>query len=247
MRRAPLLAGLVCVTISALFAQDPAKMDRKHSKVEFEDAYIRILRWSIGPHEKVPMHEHPPSVSLALTDGQLRFTQADGGTTEARRKAGQISRGLAGKQAVENLGDAPFEALQIELKGKLAEERAKMAISVAGQRAKLQQLLKQFLAREETSEGGGRGAQPPNGTPPDPCFDAKPGQYKVGWGPDGSCGVGLDGDSLTDCMSDGVMNCASDAGCLQNACQHCGGTWQANPGGNSASCFAPADGFPCCD
>jgi len=37
---------------------DPTVVDAKHYKVEFENAYVRVLRIHFGPHETSPSHEH---------------------------------------------------------------------------------------------------------------------------------------------------------------------------------------------
>ena len=65
MRRTFLLVAGVCLAGSVALAQDPAKVDPKHCKVEFENAQVRVLRWHTGPHEKVPMHEHPAYIDIA--------------------------------------------------------------------------------------------------------------------------------------------------------------------------------------
>ena len=53
------------------WAQGPARaasLDPQHGKVEFENTQVRELRWHLGPHEKVPMHEHPTYVQINPTD-----------------------------------------------------------------------------------------------------------------------------------------------------------------------------------
>ncbi len=101
-------------------ALDPAKVDPKHCKVEFENDQVRVLRWNVGAHEKIPMHEHPPHVTVYLTDAHLRTTLADGKTAEVHAKAGQTDWGTATKHAAESIGDKPNELIQIELKAKQA-------------------------------------------------------------------------------------------------------------------------------
>jgi hypothetical protein len=34
---------------------------------------VRVLRIHYGPHEKSVMHEHPNSVAVFLTDGQVKW------------------------------------------------------------------------------------------------------------------------------------------------------------------------------
>ena len=118
MRRTFLLAAGMCLAGSVALAQDPAKVDPQHCKVEFENAQVRVLRWHLGPHEKVPMHEHPAYVQISLTDQHVRFTLPDGKTKEVEAKAGQVSWNEAQKHSAENLGVSATENVQVELKGR---------------------------------------------------------------------------------------------------------------------------------
>ena len=118
MRRILLLLAALTLFAATAFAQDPVKVDAKHYKVESENAKIRILRIHYGPHEKSPMHEHPDSVAVFLSDGHSKFTLPDGKTQEESFKAGDTLFTPAGKHAPENLGDKPFDLILVELKGK---------------------------------------------------------------------------------------------------------------------------------
>jgi quercetin dioxygenase-like cupin family protein len=111
---------IVCVVLAAATAQaqDPVKVDPNHYKVESENAQVRVLRITYGPHEKSPMHSHPNSVVVFLTDGQVKFTLPGEKTDEQTFKAGESRWTKAGKHAPENMGDKPFEAILVELKGK---------------------------------------------------------------------------------------------------------------------------------
>ena len=113
---------LLCVAVAVLlqggvaFAQDPAKVDPKHCKVEFEDANVRVLRWHVGPHEKIPMHEHPAFVSISLTGGHSMYALPDGKTKEDNLEPGQVTWSAGEKHANESLSDKPTETIQVELK-----------------------------------------------------------------------------------------------------------------------------------
>lgn len=118
MRRLVLLvAGLMLFAATAL-SQDPVKVDPQHYKVESENARVRVLRIHYGPHEKSPMHYHPDSVAVFLSDGQVRFGLPGGKTDEQTFKTGDARYTPAGKHAPENLGDQPFELILVELKSK---------------------------------------------------------------------------------------------------------------------------------
>ncbi len=118
MSRSLFLAVLLSLAASAAYAQDPAKVDPKHCKVQFENAQVRVLHWTTGPHEKTPMHEHPAYVSIFLTDNDVRYTLPDGTTKESHNKAGESSWSAGGKHSAESLSDHATEVIQVELKEK---------------------------------------------------------------------------------------------------------------------------------
>jgi len=107
---------LLALCVPAL-AQDAAKVDAKHYKVEFENAKVRVMHATYGPHEKSVMHSHPDVVAVFLTDGKVRFTFPDGKTQDADAKAGTAMWTPAMTHLPENVGDKPFEVMVIELKG----------------------------------------------------------------------------------------------------------------------------------
>jgi quercetin dioxygenase-like cupin family protein len=109
---------LACAAPAA--AQDAAKVDSKHYKVELENAQVRVLRATYAPGEKSVMHAHPAAVVVFLTDGKVRFTMADGKTQDMTVKAGTTQWTAATKHLPENVGDKPFEVIIVEMKGKPA-------------------------------------------------------------------------------------------------------------------------------
>ncbi len=127
MRKWLPLVAIACFATPMVVAQDPVKVDPKHYKVEVENDQVRVLRIKIGPHEKAPMHEHPASVAVWLTDANGKITAAGGKPEEFHTKAGQVEWEGAVKHAGENLSDKPFELIQIELKGKPAAKPAAKA------------------------------------------------------------------------------------------------------------------------
>jgi quercetin dioxygenase-like cupin family protein len=127
MRRVLFLVTLFSLAAFTAKAQDPLKVDPKHNKLEFENSQVRVLRFTFGPHEKSPMHEHPANVVVFLTDGQVKFTYPDGKTEDRQAKAGQVVWNTAVKHESENPGDKPLEGIQIELKGKPAAAKAPAA------------------------------------------------------------------------------------------------------------------------
>ena len=120
------IPGLLLFAIaSPALAQDAAKVDAKHYKVEFENNKVRVLHATYGPHEKSVMHSHPDAVAIFLTDGQGKFTFPDGKTQDIHLKAGTTMWNPATTHQPENTGDKPFEVIVVEMKGKPAKEKKK--------------------------------------------------------------------------------------------------------------------------
>src|SRR5436309_2208241 len=94
---------------------DPAVVDPKHYKVEFENDRVRVLHVTLGPHEKTPIHYHPEYILIALTANRGRETHADGTASEGDGAKGS-GTGNALVHAEENLSDTPMERYIVELK-----------------------------------------------------------------------------------------------------------------------------------
>ena len=96
---------------------DPVKIDPKHYKVEFENDQVRVIRAHMGPHESVPMHEHTLNrVTVFLTDQNILSTGRDGQTQTSVHKAGDAIWSTPTIHKEQNLNDAPFEVLAVEMK-----------------------------------------------------------------------------------------------------------------------------------
>jgi quercetin dioxygenase-like cupin family protein len=108
-----LMMGIGLAALAA--AQDPVLVSPDY-KAEIENNWVRVLRVNRGPHAKAPMHQHPASVVVYLTDYHQRVTGADGRVQEVTHKAGDVSYTEAVKHSEENLSDHPLEAAVIELK-----------------------------------------------------------------------------------------------------------------------------------
>lgn len=111
-------SSVFALATTAAVAQDATKADPAHYKVTLENDQVRILKITYGPKEKSVMHEHPNSIAVFLTDGQIKFTLGDGTSQEATVKAGQSQWMPAVKPLPENMGDKPLEVLLIEMKTK---------------------------------------------------------------------------------------------------------------------------------
>jgi len=98
-------------------ALDPPKIDKQDYHVEFENNQVRVTRVKMAAHRKVPEHEHQLNrVVVYLTDQDGTMTTADGQTTKAQHKPGEVSWGAPVKHREENLMDKPFEAIVVEFK-----------------------------------------------------------------------------------------------------------------------------------
>jgi quercetin dioxygenase-like cupin family protein len=110
--------AVLCFAFAAVgFAQDAAKVDPAHYKVEFENDKVRVLRFHYEPGEKSVMHSHPDAVAVFLTDGKIKFSFPDGKTQDASGKAGAVQYTPAQVHLPENVGTAAMEGIVIELKG----------------------------------------------------------------------------------------------------------------------------------
>ena len=88
-------------TVSTL---DPAAVDSKHYKVEFENEHVRVLRIHYDAHEKGEMHEHILNRVVVYLNDQR------GGKANDVRMAG------AATHAEENASDQPADRIAVELK-----------------------------------------------------------------------------------------------------------------------------------
>lgn len=62
------------------------------------------------------MHNHPPLVGVFLTPHQSRHTFPDGRVIEMQGNAGDVRYLDSTEHSPENMSDAPFELIAVELK-----------------------------------------------------------------------------------------------------------------------------------
>jgi quercetin dioxygenase-like cupin family protein len=115
------LVCLCCLAASPALAQSPnldsPTADAAHHKVEFENDRVRVVRWSIAPHDKTALHNHPPLVSILLTDMNAKATSLDGKVTELHAKAGSAAWRGPVVHVVENVAEQPVAGILVEPKG----------------------------------------------------------------------------------------------------------------------------------
>jgi quercetin dioxygenase-like cupin family protein len=98
---------------------DAVTVDPQHYKVEVDNEFVRAIRLSIAPHEKLMMHKHPDTwaVIVHLTDQDMRQFHAGGEARESHYKAGQV-RWVPADTAHqdENLGSGSMRLIRVEVK-----------------------------------------------------------------------------------------------------------------------------------
>ncbi len=113
--------AILCVGIISAVAQDPTKVEPKHYRLQFENDRVQVVNVHYGPHEKSEMHDHPGGVVVVITGGHLKFTDQTGKVTEVFAKSGEARWFPPFKHKVENLGDEPYNAVYIGIKGRVTE------------------------------------------------------------------------------------------------------------------------------
>lgn len=87
-------------------------------RAEFENDRVRALRRILAPGESTAMHTHASSsVAVLVTAGRLEISDPEGAARTSDVKAGAAQWIEAGTtHALKNVGDAPIEIVDIELK-----------------------------------------------------------------------------------------------------------------------------------
>ncbi|PYX87135.1 MAG: hypothetical protein DMG68_12830 [Acidobacteria bacterium] len=112
-----LVVLICCLVIHAgTTAQDAPANPHPATKVEVDNQQVRVVRKYHAPREKVPMHSHPDSVVVYLTEVREISTDPDGKSREVTHHAGDVIWSPAHTHSLENLADTPIEVVEIELK-----------------------------------------------------------------------------------------------------------------------------------
>ena len=94
---------------------DPPIYAPKNSKVEIDNAWVRVLRVNELPGENLATYRHPDAVRVYLSDTHLRFRGPEGIKDEVH-KTGEVSYLPAGAHSEENASEHPVDVVVIELK-----------------------------------------------------------------------------------------------------------------------------------
>jgi oxalate decarboxylase/phosphoglucose isomerase-like protein (cupin superfamily) len=99
-------------------APDPLVADPRHTHLELDNQWVRVFQEHLGPHETMPMHQHPGpgAVIVFLTDRNNQLTYFDGTVKTFHNQAGDVIWAAPTAHKSENLGGGQFAALQIEPK-----------------------------------------------------------------------------------------------------------------------------------
>lgn len=125
---------LFALSLTPAAAQDPAAINPKIVKVEFENDTVRVLRVRFDPHERLEMRSHPSQLAVQLTEGTLRISTPDGKSrTDSPHNAGEFFWLEPAMHAMENLGNAPLELIEVEMKKTAAPS---LPVAVSRQAAK---------------------------------------------------------------------------------------------------------------
>jgi len=109
-----------------LFAQDAAQVDPEHYKVVVDNEKVRVLRINYEPGEESVMHSHPEGVVVFMSDSKGEMKTESGESLDMDMKKGDIMWTEEAKHQPKNVGDNPFEVIQIELKnsGNVARKKS---------------------------------------------------------------------------------------------------------------------------
>lgn len=88
----------------------------QQTKVEINNDQVIVRRYIHPPHSTTPLHSHGQGVVVYLSDVHERSTSADGSSKEVFHKSGDVVWAPARQHTLENLGNTPIEAVEIELK-----------------------------------------------------------------------------------------------------------------------------------
>jgi quercetin dioxygenase-like cupin family protein len=97
--------------------------------VMFENDAVQVVRITIAPHQRTPMHDVTPRVVIWLGEAHFIDHFPNGESTEERRHAGEAEWVPARRHSGENLGDTPMEFIAVIMK-----ERGGASVPADGRR-----------------------------------------------------------------------------------------------------------------
>ena len=137
------VAVFLCLATVSGLSQDPTKVEPQHYRLDFENDKVQVVSVHYGPHEKSGMHEHPGGVVVVLSQAHLRFTDENGKTREVYSKPGEARWYPPFHHKVENLGDTPYNAVYVGIKGMNASNTSRNPIDAMD--AETQKIITQLV------------------------------------------------------------------------------------------------------
>ncbi len=108
--------GLLAAGTRTAPAQDPAQVNASSIHVKLDNSHVRVLESILKPGEKENMHSHPSYVIYVLAGGKTRNHTADGKTSEAELKAGDVIYRDPITHWAENIGNTTIHLILVEIK-----------------------------------------------------------------------------------------------------------------------------------
>ena len=109
------ICGVLCAT-AADNKMDALQVAPNVYKVVFENERVRVLGFVTEPGQKWPLHAHPDSVAVSLSDYSVRNIIPGQPPTERHSKLGDVRWISATSHIGENAGTTEMRGLIIELK-----------------------------------------------------------------------------------------------------------------------------------
>ena len=82
-------------------------------RLVFENEAVAVVRFTIAPHQRTPMHDLTARVVVWLSDAHFVDRLPNGDSREEQRRAGDVEWVPARRHAGENLADTPMEFIAV--------------------------------------------------------------------------------------------------------------------------------------
>jgi len=116
MKSRLILMLMTCSTASALAQDHLRTQSAVDTRLLIENEFVQVVRISIPPHGKTPMHDVSPRIMLWMAEAHFVDRYADGTVREEMRKAGNAEWVSARRHAGENLSDKPMDFIAVIVK-----------------------------------------------------------------------------------------------------------------------------------
>lgn len=123
------IAMSMVLAASPVWAQRAATIDPRHYTIAFENDVVRVLRVVYPPGERSEMHEHPPNVTVFLTDAQFRVTYPGGEVSDPRINGGSVGWGAGTIHEPRNVGTQSVRVMIVEFVNLEISEGVRQRIS----------------------------------------------------------------------------------------------------------------------